>query len=416
MAEEHPHHEPHLHATLPGICRIPTETMDQIAGELCSWDLGNLRRASTVIHSQTIYSWNKRVLEYKDGLPPLEWAAGTNQPSLIDYILTVFSGIDVNTPREGHRNPLGIACKFGNNEAARALIQNGADINYVSPNGFSILLEASCTRHHTTVQMLLELGADAQFVGYGDCNIIHYAAQYNQTDTLRVILAWKQANPDSMPDILAFNATGGTALHMACLNEGVDTVELMLGNGFDVDLVSSGPEYQTPLTWTAGHAYTGQGCEMLDLLLSNGANVEGRSAHNQNLQHFDTPLHIAIRRSRHDLAKALIGHGASMEALSARGEPTLHTAVRVGDLDMVKLIVEEGGNVNMVDAEGSFAVHALARDHTAHYFSFTTTMYLRDQGAEVFLENSAGEFPQALAIEAGWPLDAVEAVWGMDSD
>jgi hypothetical protein len=78
--------------------------------------------------------------------------------------------------------------------------------------------------------MLLELGADANaLLPARGMNIMHLAALLNRTDTLRVALDWKQANPGSMANFPACDWLGMTPLHRVCqlFHQGTDNAQLL---------------------------------------------------------------------------------------------------------------------------------------------------------------------------------------------
>jgi cytohesin len=224
---------------------------------------------------------------------------------------------------------------------------------------------------------------------------------------------WEKANPGSMPNILDCNNSGITPLHLACLDPFLESAELLLGFGFDVNTAGSGPEYHTPLAWVVRRASPSNNiCHILTFLLSRGAHVDGRTIHTEHLQNFDTPLHHAISNKEYQPAKILIENGASLTAFDNMGAPALHGAARQADFEMVKLIVNKGGNANAVDAEGLSVVHILAIEPYNHFFSFGALWFLRGKGADMFLENNAGKTPRELAVETGWPEDQIQDVWG----
>lgn len=86
--------------------------------------------------------------------------------------------------------------------------------------------------------------------------------------------------------------------------------------------------------------------ELLDLLIDLGADPNRRSDWHMGPW---SPLHCAIYRRDHDLARHLLGRGATMD---------LHTAVGLGDYDQaVKLIDENPSSVHERGGDGCFPLH-----------------------------------------------------------
>lgn len=405
---------PQLPTGLSPILELPNELIDQIARELSDKNLGNFRVTSKCFHDITLAAWKKRALQDKGGYPALEWAAEHNKPSLIDYLLGVFPDMEVNIP-QGTRDisPLRIACGVGSTQAAWALINRGADVNYV-PAGRSALVQAVRGGHDMMVQMLLEKNADPNTLDYRVSNIVQVAARLNHVQTLQVILARMRAYPESMPGINDFNAQGLTALHFASGAGATGAATLLLESGADVDRTCNRNRFETPLA-RAVRVPTLERVKMVTLLLSRGANVEGRTNETLAITNFDTPLHLAIRGRRlpdsYDLASLLIGRGAALNVLDHAGCPTLHAALLNRDLSMMRLIVDGGGDVNMVDEEGSSALHLLASlDIDA--FTGEAVPFFRQKGADMFLVNNVGMTARDLAQGTGWDAEAIEATWG----
>ena len=395
---------------------LPGELIDQIVGELSDKHLGDLRVTSKYLCDITLVAWKKRALGDKFGRPALEWAAEYNIPSLIDYLLKEFPDTEINTSRGRKcKNPLCIACGLGNNEAALALITLGADVNY-DPGRGSALLHAVHGGHNITIQMLLERNADPYALDSGDSNIVHIAARNSHVQTLQLILSLMKAYPESMPGINDFNAAGFTALHLASEVGAVGAAEILLKSGADIDRTCDTAWRETPLVRTVRVSVSGT-ASMATLLLSWGANIEGRTAESQNRPNFTTPLHNALQRNSPDsyeIASLLIAHGAALNTLSGLGRPPLILAFfGKFKIPTMRLIVDGGGDVNMVDDEGLSTLHWLTRFKV---LSYTRDMlrFLQEKGADMFLMDNSGMTPRDYAEKSEWDHELIEATWGDD--
>jgi len=74
----------------------------------------------------------------------------------------------------------------------------------------------------------------------------------------------------------------------------------------------------------------------------------------------DTPLHLAARFGREDLAGLLIAAGADVEALNEHDERPLHAAAAYGRPAVVKLLLARGADVNARGPAGKTPLHAAA--------------------------------------------------------
>ena len=74
----------------------------------------------------------------------------------------------------------------------------------------------------------------------------------------------------------------------------------------------------------------------------------------------DTPLHLAARFGREDLAGLLIDAGANLEALNEHDERPLHAAAAYGRPAVVKLLLARGADVNARGPAGKTPLHAAA--------------------------------------------------------
>src|SRR5262245_49362969 len=96
--------------------------------------------------------------------------------------------------------------------------------------------------------------------------------------------------------------------------------------------------------WTPLHlaAYFGH-CRVAKALLTHGADVNARSKNSLD----NMPLHAAVAGWRKDLAALLLQHGADVNARQEGGWAARHEAADHGHLDLVRLLLEHGAHVNV---------------------------------------------------------------------
>lgn len=77
----------------------------------------------------------------------------------------------------------------------------------------------------------------------------------------------------------------------------------------------------------------------------------------------DTPLHLAARFGREDLAEALVAAAADVEARNELGEHPLHGAAAYGHPAVVKVLLAGHADVDARDEGGRTPLHAAAFGH-----------------------------------------------------
>ena len=236
----------------------------------------------------------------------------------------------------GDPPPVVEAAKNGDEEALRALVAEGVDVNATAGDGSTALLWAS---HHDlpeSVELLIGAGADV-----------------NRANDL-----------------------GATPLWAAGENGGVAVAELLLDAGADPNRALRHGE--TPLMAAARSG----SARVAGMLLENGANPDATGPRNQ------TALMWAVLNLSPDVTRVLVEHGADVHARTVvtvemkAHEPHTHIqnqgwfehggntallfAARVGDVESARHLVAAGADLN--DRSG-FGVSALAM---AAYSNFRT--------------------------------------------
>ena len=142
-----------------------------------------------------------------------------------------------------------------------------------------------------------------------------------------------------------------TAVGVPWCFEHVGSIDLMTGNR------NCGAEPSEIRIWTGTH-HTRRAEEAVTL--QNWiARHPGRI--NQHYNAFcETPLHLAARFGREDLADPLITAGADLEAGNELGERPLHLAATYGHPAVAKLLLARGAAVEARDRGGKTPLHAAA--------------------------------------------------------
>jgi ankyrin repeat protein len=202
---------------------------------------------------------------------------------------------DVNANCGRHGTPLHAAVYMGHLDAARVLLDHGADVNLGdrSRGMDALLVMAYDDRNLEVMRLLLEHGADVE-VPY-----------------------------DDFGSILLDASNGGKA----------EVIQLLLQHKADVNARSPGGEKSTALHWASydGHSTAAQ------LLLEHNADVNARLVSHR------TPLYVASERGHLEFVRVLLRHGADVHIRGGKEDRTpFQKAKAKGHGEIVQLLLEHG--------------------------------------------------------------------------
>ncbi|HUW57001.1 MAG TPA: ankyrin repeat domain-containing protein [Planctomycetota bacterium] len=118
--------------------------------------------------------------------------------------------------------------------------------------------------------------------------------------------------------------------------------------------------------WTALHwgASTGDS-ELARALIRHGADVNARTVGGEGWPIY-TPLIYAVDRGHHALAVMLLEAGADPEGARNDGDWPLRNAVAHGDTDMMRILLAHGADIERRDVNGyTVLLHAVAHEQPA---------------------------------------------------
>ena len=390
------------------------------------------------------------------GATPLWLAAGNGSAAMVGRLLD--AGADPNVALPGGETPVMTAARTGNTDAVRMLAARGADVNVVEQSrGQSALMWAVAQGHHDTVRVLIEQGADVSARSKVRRRLMHAdstnASQYdqgimwNRGGYTPLLFAARHGDVEAAKPLVAAGAdindaapTGASVLVVATHSGHTSFAQFAIEAGADVNDAGAG--------YNALHAAVLRGdLHVVKAVLARGIDPNARLEKGTPLRrtsqdwHFDpalesaTPFWLAAYYREPEIMRALVDAGAEptrttlehwryvFERAGGVGPPRvvggfespLLAAVR-GDstrgrffnaslrdvageerraLDAVALALECGTDVNAVDHTGNTALHTAAQRNYA-----TVVQLLADNGADLNVENTAGQTPLALATSA----------------
>ena len=271
----------------------------------------------------------------------------------------LFSGINVQAAE------IADAMQAGNFDQVQALLAAGADANERQVDGATALHWAAQWNDTESARLLIEAGADVNASNRTYATPLELAAINGSADMLSLLL---DAGADPNAPV---TATGDTPLMLAAKTGIADAVETLLDHGAAIDARENW-SLTTPLMWAVAEGHNA----VVSLLLSQGADLEARSRFvppdttrgfegtaprerqdNEKgpVQHASgelTPLHFAVRNGHINTVRLLLDAGADINALVADGKDALGLAIFNGHYAIADLLVDRGANLNQADARG----------------------------------------------------------------
>lgn len=283
------------------------------------------------------------------GATVLHHMAQIGRADIMDMLLKKTNKVDIITNKVEKVTPLYMASLNGHLELVKMLLDHGADINFVrSDNGFTVLSAAIFNKNIAVVNELLNRGVDTNILVQG-FPPLHCAAQLGDIDIMEMILC-KTGNIDTKSK----NVVEGTALSMASSQGNSNAVKWLADRGADINIQCS-----------------------------NGW----------------SPLVIALRNKHLEVVKTLLSLGASSEVVDVRGFTALHHAAEIGDVDIMRLLI---GATNNIDIKSDNEVKVTPFYMAGLNGHLELIKILADKGADINSPHSIGNTPLFTALEKGY--------------
>lgn len=262
---------------------------------------------------------------------------------------------DVNASTDGNPlTPLELAVKENRSDMVHLLLANGASVNPAPgvKNPATTALGQALARvfvNEEIIEHLIAAGADVNR-GSIDHDLPLCAATRNFYLTKRLLNAGANVNGQ--------RPGRATALQRACDRLNIDTVQLLLDAGADVNAPASPNRGKTALQAAAQRGVT----PIINLLLQHGADCNALPAE----QYGATALQFAAMEGRTSIVLLLLRAGAEINAAPSTtgGRTALEAAAEHGRLDVVSLLLKNNTDVDGLDARCQRAAKlAAANDH-----------------------------------------------------
>jgi ankyrin repeat protein len=244
-----------------------------------------------------------------DGATALHWAVHWDDGEAADLLIR--AGAKVDAVNDLGVFPLSLACAHGNRAMAARLIRAGASPRDALPSGESALMTCARTGVDEVVAPLVSGGADvnARETDRGQTALMWAAAGKHPT-AVKALIA-------NGADVNAASAGGFTPLMFAAREGDPVSAELLLSAGAHIDAVTPSGE---------------------SALLVAAASVAGLTARDYRV--------VAEPSGHEAVATLLVRRGANVDRADALGMTALHHAVETGKRDLLKALIDHGANVN----------------------------------------------------------------------
>jgi ankyrin repeat protein len=168
---------------------------------------------------------------FADGKSALMIAGKSGKFDLVEKLL--HAGAEVNAVNRNGGTALMFSAISGDLPTIRLLLEHGAAVDAVGANLWGAMMVAAVKGHAHVVDELLNRGAEPNLADVYGWTPLMRAANRNRQNTVRRLLS------DPRTDIGHRDDDGATALHRAAEEGHLETVELLIGFGADVNALDA---------------------------------------------------------------------------------------------------------------------------------------------------------------------------------
>jgi ankyrin repeat protein len=266
--------------------------------------------------------------------------------------LLLKSGANPNLAVATGETPLMTCSRTGAVDAVKLLVEYGAAVDAKEPNqNQTAIMWAAAERHPEVVKALIDAHADVKARSRQGFAPIHFAARVGDLESVKALLAAgvdvNMLTADAAPG-RGGGGNGYTALLVATLRAQVDVALYLLDHGADPNNMAAGI---TPLHWAT-------------------TTWEGYAAN--PVYGFEDPMSgIPDRQAKLKLVKALLAHGANVNARMTKRQPSFATgytdgvgatafllAASVDDVEMMRILLDAGADPRIATETKATAIMA----------------------------------------------------------
>ncbi|PGH07993.1 hypothetical protein GX51_01433 [Blastomyces parvus] len=270
------------------------------------------------------------LVQDKDGNTVLHHLACDGQDSLIKQFLS--RKVNCSITNDAGLTPLILAIRGKHANVVKLLLQAGADVSTVYPNGHTIMLNMKDCLNARIVKLLIRAGADISPCDRNGEPVLVHAIRARKVAVARVLI---EAGAD-----VNLQLREGSAWILAVLQGDKKMVQLLINAGADTKARWEGG--RTPLEIAAWRNYY----QILRILLAAGFAVSAQCDRGV------TALHGAAERGHEAAVRLLLDSGADVHSVQSNRSSVLHSAVRSGSTSIIRMLLDAGADLSACDNGG----------------------------------------------------------------
>ncbi|XP_050409271.1 serine/threonine-protein phosphatase 6 regulatory ankyrin repeat subunit C [Patella vulgata] len=281
----------------------------------------------------------------------LHYACQYSTLMAVQYLID--NNCNVNCVDKDNGTPL-FNCCYSNApqavEKMKVLVSNGAKLDVTDIDNESLLHAACCQSTVDVVQYLID----------NNCNVNCVGGMYNRTPLFYCCEIDAPQAVEKMKVLVSNGANlditdidNTSLLHIACSLSTVDVVQYLIDNNCNVNCVG-GKYNKTPVFYCCERDAP-QAVEKMQVLVSNGANLDITDIDNSSL------LHIACSLSTVDVVQYLIDCNCNVNCVDGKCNrtPVFYCCARDSPqaVEMMNVLVSNGANLDITDIDNSSLLH-----------------------------------------------------------
>ena len=286
--------------------------------KLCCAPIGGMQTWSVILNDIDVLSLSCKQQHYVD-IGALRHAVQMGRIDACKFFLET-KKIPPNQKLSRGLHLLQVAASWGADDVVALLIQKGADLNTGEGSDKGTPLHQASSL--STLQQLVQAGADIEAVDDEGRTPLHWAARVNHLEIVQLLI-------DKNAQLDVVDCDGVTPLSLAACYDAAETVTLLAEAGASVNIKDNEE-------WTALHAAAyNKNLKLAQYLLDKGADPS--AMHNSGW----TPLHIAAGNNAFDLVNLLLERGSCISAETSSGETPFALAKSEDVQELLQVHIEK---------------------------------------------------------------------------